>query len=175
MVTASPRPSAHRQTRCSSSRRSCRRVLQKSGTEMLFGEGGNEFWIAVQRPLVDPPSNVVGIRDSFTAYVIWMGAIKSEGHSEWVSSHERIRQPGSPYPARKMINKVAPFIALPPQAALLAFAVRFTPKAFITASVVLSVGFPSALKERSAVRARVRSCLRSGSSLSPVPPHLARA
>jgi hypothetical protein len=54
------------------------------GTEMLFREGDKDLWIAVQRPLVDPLPKEVPLARKFTAYVMWMGAIKSGEHWEWV-------------------------------------------------------------------------------------------
>lgn len=54
------------------------------GTEMLFKEGDKEIWIAVQKPLLDPLPKEVSIGKPFTAYIIWMGAIKDGDHYEWL-------------------------------------------------------------------------------------------
>jgi hypothetical protein len=54
------------------------------GTEMLFQEGDKEYWIAVQKPLLDPLPKEVAIGRPFVAYIIWMGAIKDGDHWEWL-------------------------------------------------------------------------------------------
>jgi hypothetical protein len=54
------------------------------GTEMLFREGDKELWIAVQKPLLDPLPKEVAVGKPFTAYIIWMGAIKDRSHWEWL-------------------------------------------------------------------------------------------
>jgi hypothetical protein len=71
------------------------------GTEMLFREGDKEFWIAIQKPLVDPLPREAEIGKSFTAYVIWMGAIKSEGHWEWVFAMNEFDAPPDGGPTQK--------------------------------------------------------------------------
>lgn len=59
-------------------------LVEMFGTEMLFREGDGEYWIAVQKPLLQYLPKEVRVGDSFTAYVIWLGAIKSAGKWEWV-------------------------------------------------------------------------------------------
>jgi hypothetical protein len=59
-------------------------VVSVFGTEMLFKEGDREFWIAVQKPLIESMTREIAVGKPFTAYVIWMGAIKSEKHWEWL-------------------------------------------------------------------------------------------
>jgi hypothetical protein len=54
------------------------------GTEMLFREGKKEYWIAVQKPLLDPLPKEVVVGKQFTAYIVWMGAIKDGDHWEWL-------------------------------------------------------------------------------------------
>jgi hypothetical protein len=54
------------------------------GTEMLFREGKKEYWIAVQRPLLDPLPKEVAVGKPFTAYIIWMGAIQDGNCWEWL-------------------------------------------------------------------------------------------
>jgi len=68
---------------------------------MLFREGDKEFWIAVQKPLVDPLPKEVGVGKQFTAYVIWMGAIKSEDHWEWVFAMNEFDTPAHAVPSQK--------------------------------------------------------------------------
>jgi hypothetical protein len=71
------------------------------GTEMLFGEGSSEYWIPVQKPLLDPLLKEVGIGRPFTAYVIWMGAIKTEEHWEWLFAMNEFDSPPGETPPQK--------------------------------------------------------------------------
>ena len=59
-------------------------LINVFGTEMLFKEGDKEIWIAVQKPLLDPLPKEVAVGKSFTAYIIWMGAIQDGNHWEWL-------------------------------------------------------------------------------------------
>jgi hypothetical protein len=63
------------------------------GTEMLFKEGEKEFWIAVQKPLLDFLPKEVAIGKPFTAYIIWMGAIKDGDHWEWLFAMNEFDNP----------------------------------------------------------------------------------
>lgn len=65
------------------------------GTELLFREGDREYWVAVQKPLLQYLPKEVRVGDSFTAYVIWLGAIKSEGKWEWVFAMNEFDPPPS--------------------------------------------------------------------------------
>jgi len=53
-------------------------------TEGLFRENGVDFWVALQKPLVDPLSKEVKVGQHITAYIMWMGTIKVEDHWEWL-------------------------------------------------------------------------------------------
>lgn len=54
------------------------------GTEMLFKEGAQEFWMPVQGSLVNDMSTEVKAGRSFTAYVVWVGAVKANNQWDWV-------------------------------------------------------------------------------------------
>jgi hypothetical protein len=53
-------------------------------TEMLFREGKREYWIAIQKPLVEPLPKEVKVGQTVTTYVIWMGAIGDGEGWEWL-------------------------------------------------------------------------------------------
>lgn len=53
-------------------------------TEVLFREGTEEYWIAVQKPLLEPLPKEVKTGQVVDAYVILMGAIKVDDHWEWL-------------------------------------------------------------------------------------------
>lgn len=53
-------------------------------TEMLFREGKKEYWIAIQKPLVEPLPKEVKVGQTVTTYVIWMGAIGDDEGWEWL-------------------------------------------------------------------------------------------
>jgi len=70
-------------------------------TEMLFREGSNEFWLPVQRPLLDPLLKEVGIGRPFSACVIWMGGVRTEGQWDWLfAMNEFDSPPGAPPPQK---------------------------------------------------------------------------
>jgi hypothetical protein len=64
-------------------------------TEMLFRESDKEYWIAVQKPLLDPLPKEVFIGKPFTAYIVWMGAIKDGDHWEWLFAMNEFDTPTS--------------------------------------------------------------------------------
>ena len=51
---------------------------------MLFKEGSDEHWIALQKPLLDYLPKEVKRGQAINAYVIWMGAIKVDNHWKWL-------------------------------------------------------------------------------------------
>ena len=54
-------------------------------TEVLFREGADEHWIAVQKPLLADLPKEVKRGQSFDGYVIFMGTIKKVGEQrEWL-------------------------------------------------------------------------------------------
>jgi hypothetical protein len=53
-------------------------------TEVLFGEGSQEHWIAVQKKLLSPLAKEAKAGQVMTTYLMLMGAIKVDGHWEWL-------------------------------------------------------------------------------------------
>lgn len=54
-------------------------------TEVLFEEGKNQFWIAVQKPVLDALPGEVQKGQSFYAYVVFVGEVKKAGEArEWL-------------------------------------------------------------------------------------------
>jgi hypothetical protein len=76
-------------------------LISVFGTEMLFKEGDKEIWIAVQKPLLDPLPREVAIGKSFTAYIIWMGAIQDGNHWEWLFAMNEFDAPRDESTPRK--------------------------------------------------------------------------
>lgn len=58
--------------------------VEQFQTEVLFQEGSEEYWIAVQKPLLKPLPEEAKPRQMINAYVIWLGAVKVEDHWEWL-------------------------------------------------------------------------------------------
>jgi hypothetical protein len=74
-------------------------MTQVFATEGLFEENGAHFWIALQKPLVDPLAKEVKAGQHFNAYVMWMGSIKVEDHWEWLFAMNEYDAPtGDPKP-----------------------------------------------------------------------------
>jgi hypothetical protein len=63
------------------------------GTEMEFKEGDREIWIAVQKPLLIGLIKEIQIGKPLTGYVMWMGAIKSADHWEWLFAMNEFDSP----------------------------------------------------------------------------------
>jgi hypothetical protein len=53
-------------------------------TEVLFREGTQTHWIAVQKPLLDSLHKEVKNGQTVNAYVIWIGAIRVTRPWEWL-------------------------------------------------------------------------------------------
>jgi len=52
-------------------------------TEMLFREGTKDYWIPVQKPLLNFLPQEVKPGESFTGYIVWIGSMKTGG--QWDS------------------------------------------------------------------------------------------
>ncbi len=59
-------------------------TLEVFQTEVLFKEGSEEHWIAMQKPLLQPLTKETKQGQVINAYVAWMGAIKVDDHWEWL-------------------------------------------------------------------------------------------
>jgi hypothetical protein len=60
-------------------------TLEMFPTEVLFREGADEHWIAVQKPLLAALRKEVKNGQSLDGYVIFMGTIKKVGEQrEWL-------------------------------------------------------------------------------------------
>lgn len=71
-------------------------------TQVRFAEGSHEYWILVQKPLLDALPKEVPKGQSLKAYVMWVGAIKVENKLEWlfaINEFDANEKP-SPAPAR---------------------------------------------------------------------------
>lgn len=68
-------------------------------TQIRFSEGSREYWILVQKPLLDALSKEVPKGQSLKAYVMWIGAIKVGKHWEWLfamNEFDALEKPSSP-------------------------------------------------------------------------------
>jgi hypothetical protein len=65
------------------------------GTEMLFQEGENPHWLAVQRPLVEHLRKEVKRGQSFNAFVMWMGGVREQEKWEWLFAMNEFDAPPS--------------------------------------------------------------------------------
>lgn len=70
-------------------------VVDKFSVEMLFREGDKELWVAVQTPLLEALPQEVRLGQSFTAYVVWMGAIKAADRWEWLFAMNEFDAPAT--------------------------------------------------------------------------------
>lgn len=61
--------------------------------EMLFREGKDEYWIAVQKPLVQPIRKEVQKAQEVKVYMILMGAIEVDGHWDWLFAINEFETP----------------------------------------------------------------------------------
>jgi hypothetical protein len=53
-------------------------------TQFRFEEGSHEYWILVQKPLLDALPKELSRGQALDAFVIWVGAIKVEKHWVWL-------------------------------------------------------------------------------------------
>jgi len=53
-------------------------------TEVLFREGEEEHWLAVQKSLVDALPKEVKTGQEINGYVIWLGIVKVDDHFEYL-------------------------------------------------------------------------------------------
>jgi hypothetical protein len=79
-------------------------LVEMFSTEMLFREGDREFWIAVQKPLLEPLSKEVKVGGPMNGYVIWMGAIRANDHWEWLFAMNEFDTPKSARATLRMYN-----------------------------------------------------------------------
>jgi len=59
-------------------------VVELFQTEVLFREGNKEYWLPVQKPLIDALKKEVKLGQAINAYVIFMGGAKLENRWEWL-------------------------------------------------------------------------------------------
>jgi hypothetical protein len=63
------------------------------GTELLFNEGGREYWLAVNKELLPQFKAELKKGESLDLFVIRLGGIRTKGQWEWVLLVEKIAKP----------------------------------------------------------------------------------
>lgn len=62
-------------------------------TQVRFEEDPHEYWILVQKPLLDALPKELSRGQTLDAYVMWMGAIKVGKHWEWLFAMNEFEAP----------------------------------------------------------------------------------
>jgi hypothetical protein len=75
-------------------------------SEMLFREGTERRWIAVQKPLIEPLTKEVQKGQQLNAYVIWIGATMKGENWEWLFAMNRFQAQRTPDPSSEPIIDV---------------------------------------------------------------------
>jgi hypothetical protein len=84
---------------------------EEFSSEMLFQEGTERRWIAVQKPLIDPLTKEVQKGQRLNAYVIWIGAIKDGEDWEWLfAMNGFLAQPSPESSSQPLIDVRGPTI-----------------------------------------------------------------
>jgi hypothetical protein len=80
-------------------------VVELFQTEVLFREGNKEYWLPVQKPLIDALKKEVKFGQAINAYVIFMGGAKLGGAKlenrwEWLFAMNEFNANQSQSPAQ---------------------------------------------------------------------------